>query len=65
MKFIAGYLLGALIVAIYAFYFWTDTPTFTLGEEVQKIIKVCEETLPRNEKCTFLIVPESKLLIEE
>jgi len=59
-------ILGGYIVAcLQSFWFWTDTDSYKLGQEVQKVIDVCEEKLPRNEKCTFLIVPENKLIYDE
>lgn len=65
MKFVAGYLTGALFVAAFSAFFWTDTDSYKLGQEVQKVIDICEEKLPRNEKCTFMIVPENKLIYDE
>lgn len=58
---VAGYLICLAITLV----FWPNTKEFKLGQEVQKVIDVCEEKLPRNEKCTFLIVPESKLIYDE
>ena len=66
MKEFAVAVLGGYIVAcLHSFLFWTGTEPYKLGQEVQKVINVCEEKLPRNEKCTFLIVPESKLIYDE
>lgn len=64
-EFSFGYLTGALVIIVWATYYWPNTKEFKLGQEVQKVIDVCEEKLPRNEKCTFLIVPESKLIYDE
>lgn len=63
--FIGGYLLGALLLFLGAIAYWPYTDSYLLGQEVQKVIDICEEKLPRNEKCTFLIVPESKLIYGE
>ena len=70
IKFAGGCIVGILVVGIYAPFHWTNTDSYKLGQEVQKVIDVCEEKLPRNENCTFLIVserdaPESKLIYEE
>ena len=65
IKFAGGCIVGILVVGIYAPFYWTSTDSYKLGQEVQKVIDVCEEKLPRNEKCTFLIVPESKLIYDE
>ena len=64
-SFIIGYLFGALLLFIAATVYWPNTDSYKLGKEVQKVIDICEEKLPRNEKCTFLIVPESKLIYGE
>lgn len=60
-----GFIVGYLLCAIISIVFWPNTNFYKLGKEVQKVIDVCEEKLPRNEKCTFLIVPESKLIYDE
>jgi len=65
-----GVILGWLLCSVLAVFFWTDTDSYKLGQEVQKVIDVCEEKLPRNEKCTFLTIserdaPESKLIYDE
>jgi hypothetical protein len=65
MNFPAGIIIGAWLCAVLAAFFWTNTDSYLLGQEVQKVIGVCEEKLPRNEKCTFMIVPESKLIYGE
>ena len=71
MKEFAVAVLGGYIVAfLQSFLFWTNTNSYELGQEVQKVIGICEEKLPRNEKCTFLIIserdaPESKLIYDE
>ncbi len=63
--FWGGIIVGYLLCTVVAVFFWTDTYSYKLGQEVQKVIGICEEKLPRNEKCTFLIVPESKLVYGE
>lgn len=65
MNLYFGCILGFLVCGIYSVLFWTSTEPYKLGQEVQKVIDVCEENLPRNEKCTFLVVPESKLIYDE
>lgn len=65
MNFPAGVLIGVWLCAVLTAFFWTSTDSYKLGQEAQKVIDVCEENLPRNEKCTFLIVPESKLIYDE
>ena len=57
-----GVIVGYAICAVFSVFFWTNTNSYELGQEV---IDVCEEKLPRNEKCTFLIVPENKLIYDE
>lgn len=64
-EFSFGYLAGALVIIVWATYYWPNTREFKLGQEVQKVIDICEEKLPRNEKCTFMSVPESKLIYDE
>jgi len=64
-EFSFGYLVGALVSIVWETYYWPNTEEFKLGQEVQKVIDVCEEKLPRNEKCTFLVVPENKLIYDE
>ena len=63
--FSGGVIVGYAICAVFSVLFWANTNSYELGVEVQKVIDVCEEKLPRNEKCTFLIVPESKLIYDE
>ena len=63
--FSGGVIVGYLLCVVIAVFFWPNTDSYKLGQEVQKVIDVCEEKLPRNEKCTFLIVPESKLIYDE
>jgi hypothetical protein len=65
MKIFIGFTLGFLVCAVLSTFFWQDTNSYTLGQEVQKVMGICEEKLPRNEKCTFMIVPESKLIYGE
>lgn len=70
MKNVIGFALGYFVCAVLSVFFWTDTNSYKLGQEVQKVIGICEEKLPRNEKCTFMIVserdvPESKLIYGE
>lgn len=65
MKFAGGCILGIVVTAFYSVFIWMNTAEYKLGQEVQKVIGVCEEKLPRNEKCTFLIVPENKLIYDE
>ena len=70
MNFPAGILIGIWLCAVLTGFLWTNTDRYTLGQEVQKVIGVCEEKLARNEKCTFLIVPErsapeSSIIYEE
>jgi len=65
-----GIVVGALVIIVWATYYWPNTKEFKLGQEVQKVLDVCEEKLPRNEKCTFLIIserdaPEGKLIYDE
>lgn len=55
-EFSFGYLVGALVSIVWATYYGPNTKEFKLGQEVQKVIDVCEEKLPRNEKCTFLVI---------
>ena len=63
--FSGGVIVGYAICAVFSVFFWTNTNSYELGVEVKKVIDVCEESLPRNEKCTFLIVPEDKLIYDE
>ena len=63
--FSGGVIVGYLLCVVIAVFFWPNTDSYKLGQEVQKVIDVCEEKLPRNEKCTFLIVPESKLIYDK
>lgn len=63
--FSGGVIVGYLLCVVIAVFFWPDTDSYKLGQEVQEVVDVCEEKLPRNEKCTFLIVPESKLIYDE
>ena len=68
--FTGGIIVGYAICAVFSVFFWTNTNYYELGQEVQKVIGICEEKLPRNEKCTFLIIserdaPESKLIYDE
>ena len=63
--FSGGVIVGYLLCVVIAVFFWPNTDSYKLGQEVQKVIDVCEEKLPRNEKCTFLIVPESKLIYDD
>ena len=63
--FSGGIIVGYLLCVVIAVFFWPNTDSYKLGQEVQKVIDVCEEKLPRNEKCTFLIDPESKLIYDE
>ena len=65
-----GVIVGYAICAVFSVFSWTNTNSYELGVEVQKVINVCEEKLPRNEKCTFLVIserdaPESKLIYDE
>ena len=60
-----GVIVVCVIYVTFSIFFWTNTISYESGVEVQKVIDVCEEKLPRNEKCTFLIVPESKLIYDE
>ena len=63
--FSGGVIVGYLLCVVIAVFFWPNTDSYKLGQEVQKVIDVCEEKLPRNEKCTFIIVPERKLIYDE
>lgn len=70
MKDFGGVIVGYLLCAIISIVFWPNTKFYKFGQEVQKVIDVCEEKLPRDEKCTFLIIserdaPESKLIYNE
>lgn len=67
--FIVGYAICA-VFSVFSIFFWTNTNSYEMGVEVQKVIDVCEEKLPRNEKCTFLIVhnrpaPGSSMIYDE
>lgn len=69
-ELIGGFVLGLLAGFVIMSDSSKQSPTYKLGKEVQKVIDVCEEKLPRNEKCTFLIIserdaPESKLIYDE